>query len=1017
MSEPDRTSVPGQSRFRIIIEQRETALCMKKSYSKRWAALAICVIAVALPAMADSFQLLSTLDPTQTPPAGAGGDSWGPVMSPDGRYVLFASPANNLVVATNGLPIPLRVAPSLNVYLRDRAGGTITLVSVNLSGVSGGNADSLPVDISTNGRYAVFESSASDLVAGDTNNASDVFVRDLVAGTTTLVSVNTNGLVGNAASRTPAMTPDGHYVAFVSAATDLVAGDTNRIADIFVRDLQAGTTLLASVGALATNTSYLDSSDNPAISADGRYVSFFSTATNLASGAPAGGELYIRDLVGGTTTWASSYSRTAITASTVFSFNQVLSADGKYLAYEAAAPNSTTGAILRFNLDSGLTDAIYSNAAVPLAAYNEISSLDMTADGRFVAFVANGLPSGTTCIRLWDGSSATVALVSGDPANAIPTNSISGWPVVSGNGRYVAFLSTATNLVTNALAGDYHHYLRDMQAAQTTLLDADTNGIGSPVSASSLPRLSEDGRFVAFEAADSSLVANDRNHDEDVFVREIATGATELMSAHDPALVSATANGPSTLTPWSVSRDGRYVAFSSEADNLVANDTNGCRDVFVRDLLTGTTTLLSGATNGLTGDGTATEAAISPDGRYVAFTSSSDNLVPRDNNKVQDVFLRDVVAGTTSLVSITTNLSGSGNRASFSPIAGAGGRYVLFRSKAWNIAGGTPAGKENLFLRDMQAGTTFAISTNGALSFIATTPDLGLVAYGEGSALYVWNAQAASRVYMAPGTPYGAAFTPDGRYLAAAINSYLYLVTLAPPSSTLVDTTSAGYFKNLNISADGRWLACLRRATSTGPSQVYLYDLQNLGSSVLVDHQFDSAAAATGGAPDFLEISPDGRFVVFRSGATNIVSGDANNQPDLFLYDRASGANTLLTASQLGALSPNNRSLSPLFSADGCLLLFESWASDLVSGDFNHGSDIFAKSFLYAFLFPSGAGQGPWLSWPLVPGHGYGVQYQDALGNGNWQYLNGTATNSGNRFWLQDPSPASGQRYYRIIQF
>ncbi len=982
--------------------------------------LAIWLIALALPARGGIFQLISQLDPEQGPPAGAGGDSWGPVISPDGRYVLFASPADNLALAPNGQAIPLRVPASLNVYLRDRTNGTTTLVSVNLSGLAGGNADSLPMDISTNGRYVVFESSASDLVPGDTNNASDVFVRDLLNATTTLVSVNTNGVVGNDASRAPAMTPDGRYVAFVSAATDLVSGDTNRIGDIFVRDLQAGTTVLASVGAVSTNTAYpVDSSDIPAISADGRYVSFFTTATGLVTGAPAGGELYIRDLVGGTTTWASSYSRTAIPVTNVFSFNPALSADGKYLAYEAAVPNSTTGAILRFNLESGLTDRITNNAAVPLGAYNEICSLDMTADGRFVAFVANGpvSGSGTTCIQLWDASSGTVTLVSGDPSNTVPTNSICGWPAISANGRFVAFLSTARMLVTNSLVGDYHHYLRDTLSGQTALLDADTNGIGSPVSAASMPRPSDEARFVAFESADASLVANDRNRDEDVFVREIATTTTELVSAHDPALPSETANGPTTLTPYSVSSDGRFVAFASEADNLVPNDTNGCRDVFLRDLLLGTTTLLSGGTNSMGGDGTATEPALSPDGRYVAFTSSSDNLVPGDTNKTQDVFLRNVLVGTTTLVSVRTNLTGPGNAASFSPVVGAGGRYVLFRSKASNLARGTVSGTENLFLRDLQAGTTYALSTNGALPFVTATPDLALVAYGEGSALYVWTAQAAARIYSAAGTPTGAALTRDGRYLAAGINSNLFLVTLSPVGSALVDTTSGGSFKNLRISDDGRWLACLRRASSTSSNQVYLYDLQSL-TGVLVDHQSGSiAAAATGGAPDFLDLSPDGRFVVYRSGATNIVSLDSNNQPDLFTYDRATGANALLSASEVGGLAANNRSLTPVFSADGCWLLFESWGSDIVSGDFNHGSDLFAKNLLYAFAFPGGQGQGPWLSWPLIPGHGYGVQFKDGLQGANWQYLSGMATNNGNRFWLQDPSPAQGKRFYRIIQF
>src|ERR1019366_9965343 len=116
----------------------------------------------------------------------------------------------------------------------------------------------------------VLESSASDLVVGDTNNATDVFVRDMVSGATLLVSVSTNGQVGNGASRSPAMTPDGRYVAFVSAANNLVAGDTNGIPDVFVRDLQANVTTLVSVGARSASTSSLTGPEAPDIRPDGR---------------------------------------------------------------------------------------------------------------------------------------------------------------------------------------------------------------------------------------------------------------------------------------------------------------------------------------------------------------------------------------------------------------------------------------------------------------------------------------------------------------------------------------------------------------------------------------------------------------------------------------------------------------------------------------------------------------------------------------------------------------------------
>src|SRR3989442_5842419 len=257
------------------------------------------------------LQLVSVRDPSQPPPAGGNGDSWGPVLSPNGRFVLFSSTANNLVINSNGNAFPVLVAPHLNVFLRDRTARTTTLVSVNLNGTGGGNGDSIPTGISTHGRYACFESSASDLTPGDTNGVTDVFVRDLWSNTTALVSANLAGVPGNGVCRGSAMTPDGRYVAFVSAATNLVAGDTNGIPDVFVRDLQTQTPILVSVGAKITNSSsgFFPSSESPDITPDGRYVAFYSTATNLAPGAGIAGEVYVRDLVAGTTIWASANAR------------------------------------------------------------------------------------------------------------------------------------------------------------------------------------------------------------------------------------------------------------------------------------------------------------------------------------------------------------------------------------------------------------------------------------------------------------------------------------------------------------------------------------------------------------------------------------------------------------------------------------------------------------------------------------------------------------------------------------
>jgi Tol biopolymer transport system component len=270
----------------------------------------ICVFFLSFNDSACAVQLITPAGPSFAPRLGGSGDSGLSLISQDGRYLLFASTANNLVLTNNNnFVLPCR----FNVYRRDTVAGTTTLVSVNRGGTGGGNGDSFPSGISTNGQFALFESSASDLVANDTNNVSDIFVRDLINGTTTLVSINPSGGPANGTSRGSVMTPDGRYVAFVSTATNLVSHDINGIADIFVRDLQAGTTTLVSVGAVTNSnppvTGTATSSESPEITPDGRYVAFLSAATNLVKGATTSGEIYVRDLVAGNTTWASTNAR------------------------------------------------------------------------------------------------------------------------------------------------------------------------------------------------------------------------------------------------------------------------------------------------------------------------------------------------------------------------------------------------------------------------------------------------------------------------------------------------------------------------------------------------------------------------------------------------------------------------------------------------------------------------------------------------------------------------------------
>jgi hypothetical protein len=972
-----------------------------------------------------ALQPISSIDPSVGPSVAAGGDSVAPILSADGRYVLFASTANNLVVSSYSTAIPLLFSARYNLFLRDRTNGTTTLISVNTSGTNGGNDNSIPLALSADGRYVLFESSASDLVNNDTNNATDIFVRDQVSGTTVLVSVATNGLPGNGASRNAVMTPDNRYVAFSSAASDLIDGDTNGIRDIFVRDLQTGTTVLASVGAQSTGSS--DLSDSPAITADGRYVAFYSSATNLVPGISNVGEVYVRDLTAQTTTWASIDGRSLFYQTTgssnAISCSPSISEDGTFVAFETctnhATFNSARGIALRYNLSSGTTELIHTNVNCPIVSLEDNQNVTMSPDGRFVLLVANAndFSGASTAIYLWDSFSGTNIPISLDISNNLPLNALCDSPTLSSNGQFVAFISSAANLTTNTLSGDYHVYVRDVSAGTTRLVDIDTNGVGSGVSPIAVPRLSANGSLVAFETVGRNVVANDGDRASAVFLRDLTMNTTELISVRHADLPDTMGDAMSGIFAQSVSVDGRYLAFWSEADNLVANDTNQWRDVFRRDLFTGTTLLVSLSSSGNPANGFSSEPAISADGRYIAFSSFATNLFANDTNNASDVFVRDVQTGTTTLVSVTPDGVSPGNKESYQPSISPDGRFILFQSKAQNLVAGVFSSTNKLFLRDMQIATNYSLTPAGLVSG-AMSLDGRFVAYADFSAsgagkIYVWNTQLALQTTNTTTNGISQiAISPDGSKIASfSFASGLRVVNRLNNSNLVV--TSAGlspHSPNMQFSANGSFLAYAVNSSN----QVYLCDTRT-GTSVLVSKAFDSATPASGGVSDSPTISADGRFVIFRSSATNVVAGDSNGVPDLFVYDQVTGTNSLFDLNRSKS-QPNNRARFPIFSANGRTVAFQGLASDLAANDFNQTLDVLAYDFPYIdILAGSSPANGAVLKWPSTPGQISHVQYKDNISDSLWQDLAGAAIQLGNRAFMTNLPPVPDQRFYRVI--
>jgi Tol biopolymer transport system component len=401
-------------------------------------------------------------------------------------------------------------------------------VSVNSRGVQAKLGSGYPT-ISASGRFVSFDSPSPNLVKGDTNATYDVFVRDRLKGTTERVSVRSNGNEGNLESGYSAISANGRFVAFTSAASNLVPGDTNSADDVFVHDRRTGKTTRVSVSSRGRQgNSY---SDFPAISADGRFVAYLSEATNLVKGDTNGyQDLFLHDRKTGRTTLVTQSS---------------------------------------------------------------------------------------------SGAQAN------QPASYLAPGSISA------NGRYIVFASNATNLVANDVNGFEDIFVRDAVAGKTRLVSLSKGGAQAD-SFSVDPQISADGHSVSFSSNATNLVGNDNDGYTDIYVRNLKNGTTRRVNLNNAAKQGNNSSGSS-----SISADGRRVAFRSAATNLVGNDTNGYGDVFVRNLTTGKTIRVSLGNAGQQGNGDSGDfLLLAANGRSVVFDSYASNLVSGDTNAVDDIFVR-----------------------------------------------------------------------------------------------------------------------------------------------------------------------------------------------------------------------------------------------------------------------------------------------------------------------------------------------------------------------------------------
>jgi Tol biopolymer transport system component len=427
-----------------------------------------------------------------------------------------------------GLALCVTLVPGAAAYADNVA--TTSLVSVALDGTPSQGWSGEP-SVSGDGRYVAFTSSARNLVADDTNKLNDVFVRDRQAGVTTRVSVGSAGVQADNSSEAPSISADGRHIVFESDASNLVPGDTNRSRDVFVHDLLTKVTSRISVGPLGVQAN--SDSWHPAISADGRFVAYDSFASNL---------------VGGDTNKVHD----------VFEYDRLVDYT------------------LRVSVDSNNVQA------------NGLSQRpSISADGRYVAFesyASNIAPfpdtNGTGDVYVHDRYSWRTDLVSVN-ANGVEGSSVSRFASMSADGRYFTFESLATNLVPGDTNDDFDMFLVDHQTLTVTRLNVLPTGEQDPAGSTPAvrPAISADGRYVAFASGEWQLVPNDFNSDWDIFVRDRDTATTTRASVTS----DGTEANRGSQTP-AISADGRHVAFGSGALNIVPDSTEWSLNVFIRDL-------------------------------------------------------------------------------------------------------------------------------------------------------------------------------------------------------------------------------------------------------------------------------------------------------------------------------------------------------------------------------------------------------------------------------------------------
>ncbi len=823
--------------------------------------------------------------------------------------------------------------------------------------------------VSANDRYYVFVSSADGMAPDDDDRYENVYVRDALDRTTTLVS-RADGPAGapaNGDSEAPAISADGTAVAFTSRATNLFATDTAGTTQVYVRDLVAGTTRLVSRATGAAGVLGDDDSLEPSISGEGNTVAFSSTATNLGGGS-GHRQVYART---GTITKLVSTFDTMTTAGNEDSFAPSVSDDGAWVAFTSKAQlvpgvaddNNAFEDVYERELATTQDRLVSRRPGGGIAGNGDSGGASVSADGKRVAFTSAAINfdafdmSAEPDVYMHDFTSGATIHISVTSAPAVPADAPSSDASISAAGTKVSFATAATNLVapgidTNNTVDVYVRTLSGMvgnalasRCMSGTLLD-------QPAIESSI---SPSGTRVSYGTTSNGCSDVDDDDFAQVFERSL------LLSIGEPTLLISRPTGTDALrsgandsaihgfsrsedTPSSVSSDGRYTVFMSQSDELSPDDDNSFTNVYVRDALTHTTTLVSRASGA---DGAAADAtsgpslasagltvgpamsppAISANGRVVAFTSAADNLVPGDLNGRSDVFVRNLDTHITTLASVKTDGS-QGPADSFGPALSADGNRVAFTSRSI-LDPADPDTDTDVYVRDIAGSTTMLMSRQNGVNGVDANDDASEAAIsGDGNRV---------------------AFATNANNLVPALidtNGFsdVYVRDIAAGSTSLVSARNANIVAGDKASGDpsldatGAHISFSSLATNlttgdgNGVGDVFVRDMSATpGTTTLISRgPAGFAGNATSGRGS---ISADGTRVAFRSFASDLFAGDTDQQADILLRDLTAGTTRPVSVGDgpTGTL-PNSTTDNPSLSADGRCVVFDSRSDNLVDG-------------------------------------------------------------------------------------